>query len=94
MCWESFDGHIFSLAKICNSLTIIFFASQQDEMIIAKTFGQTDAIDVTASSVEFDLSALIGRMVGSQRCQTMYSRCTTHPNKIMNEIRKAVLKKD
>ena len=63
-------------------------------MIIAKTFGQTDAIDVTASSVEFDLSALIGRMVGSQRCQTMYSRCTTHPNKIMNEIRKAVLKKD
>ena len=72
----------------------LFFASQQDEMIIAKTFGQTDAIDVTASSVEFDLSALIGRMVGSQRCQTMYSRCTTHPNKIMNEIRKAVLKKD
>ena len=70
------------------------FFLQEDERIIAQTFGQMDAIDVTASSVEFDLSALIGRMVGSQRCKTMYSRCTDNIEEIMAGIRKIALKKD
>lgn len=63
-------------------------------MAIAQTFGQMDAIDVTLPSVEFDLAALIGRMVGSQRCKTVYSRCTMTPQDIMAGIRKAALKKD
>merc|ERR1712113_839669 len=67
---------------------------EEDERIIAQTFGQMGAIDVTASSVEFDLSALIGRMVGSQRCKTMYSRCTDNIEEIMAGIRKIALKKD
>merc|ERR1711950_39363 len=67
---------------------------EEDERIIAQTFGQMDAIDVTASSVEFDLSALIGRMVGSQRCKTIYSRCTDNIEEIMAGIRKIALKKD
>ena len=75
-------------------IKISFFFLQEDERIIAQTFGQMDAIDVTASSVEFDLSALIGRMVGSQRCKTMYSRCTDNIEEIMAGIRKIALKKD
>jgi hypothetical protein len=33
-----------------------------------------DFIDVTKTTVEFDLSALIGRMAGADRCHTIYSR--------------------
>jgi len=70
------------------------YTLEEDEMIIAKTFGQMEAIDLSLTSVEFDLSALIGRMVGSQRCQTLYSRCTTSPQEIMSAIRKSALKKN
>ena len=62
-------------------------------MAIAQTFGQMDAIDVTLPSVEFDLAALIGRMVGSQRCKTIYSRCTLTPQSLMEGIRKEAYSK-
>merc|ERR1712088_759005 len=66
---------------------------EEDEMIIGSAFGQMDAIDVTVPSVEFDLAALIGRMVGSPRCKTIYSRCTLTPQTIMEGIRKAAFAK-
>ena len=62
-------------------------------MVISSAFGQMEAIDVTAPSVEFDLAALVGRMVGSQRCQTLYTRCAVTPNTIMEGIRKVAFAK-
>merc|ERR1711935_608453 len=44
-----------------------------DEIVISSAFGQMDAVDVTAPSVEFDLASLIGRMAGSQQCKTIYN---------------------
>jgi len=65
----------------------------EDEMIISSAFGQMEAIDVTAPSVEFDLASLVGRMVGSQRCKTIYSRCAVSPDAIMEGIRKVAFAK-
>ena len=62
-------------------------------MIISSAFGQMEAIDVTAPSVEFDLASLVGRMVGSQRCKTIYSRCAVSPDAIMEGIRKVAFAK-
>merc|ERR1712212_1390643 len=61
---------------------------KEDELTISRSFGQMDAVDVTAPGVEFDLAGLIGRMVGSQRCKTIYSRCTLTPQATMESIRK------
>jgi len=66
---------------------------KEDERTIRTLFGQMDAVDVTATSVEFDLASLIGRMVGSQQCKTIYSRCTMTPQAIMEGIRKAAFAK-
>merc|ERR1711935_711204 len=54
-----------------------------DEIVISSAFGQMDAVDVTAPSVEFDLASLIGRMAGSQQCKTIYSRCAVTPQAMM-----------
>ena len=74
-------------------ITVFFFIFQEDEMIISSAFGQMEAIDVTAPSVEFDLASLVGRMVGSQRCKTIYSRCAVSPDAIMEGIRKVAFAK-
>merc|ERR1719219_2178085 len=66
---------------------------KEDELTISRSFGQMDAVDVTAPGVEFDLAGLIGRMVGSQRCKTIYSRCTLTPQAIMKGIRKVAFAK-
>jgi len=66
---------------------------KEDELTISRSFGQMDAVDVTAPGVEFDLAGLIGRMVGSQRCKTIYSRCTLTPQAIMKDIRKVAFAK-
>jgi len=66
---------------------------KEDELTISRSFGQMDAVDVTAPGVEFDLAGLIGRMVGSQRCKTIYSRCTLTPQSIMEGIRKVAFAK-
>jgi len=66
---------------------------KEDELTISRSFGQMDAVDVTAPGVEFDLAGLIGRMVGSQRCKTIYSRCTLTPQAIMESIRKVAFAK-
>ena len=66
----------------------------EDEILIASTFGQMDAIDLTLPSVEFDLAALLGRKVGAERCNTIYSRCTVPAQDIMNNIRKLTMRKN
>merc|ERR1739838_432789 len=64
-----------------------------DEIVISSAFGQMDAVDVTAPSVEFDLASLIGRMAESQQCKTIYSRCAVTPQVMMEGIRKAAFAK-
>merc|ERR1712021_65816 len=66
---------------------------KEDELTISRSFGQMDAIDVTAPGVEFDLAGLMGRMVGSQRCKSVYSRCALTPNALMENIRKVAFAK-
>merc|ERR1739838_762702 len=68
-------------------------AKSADELTISRSFGQMDAIDVTAPGVEFDLAGLMGRMVGSQRCKSVYSRCALTPQALMENIRKVAFAK-
>jgi hypothetical protein len=63
---------------------------QEDEFAIATTFGQSDVIDVTVPTVLYDVAAHIGRMAGEKQCRTVYPRCASQVDSIMNEIRKAV----
>ncbi len=47
---------------------------QEDELLMMAPFGQTEAIDVFAPTVEFDVAAIMGRLAGAKQCQTIYSR--------------------
>ena len=78
---------------ILDIFTKYFLLIQADEIVISSAFGQMDAVDVTAPSVEFDLASLIGRMAGSQQCKTIYSRCAVTPQAMMEGIRKAAFAK-
>ena len=74
--------------------TLFRYNLQEDELAIASSFGQVDAIDLGLPSVEFDLAALIGRNVGSARCKTIYDRCHLTPQALMEGIRKEAFKKN
>ena len=82
-----------SYSFILDIFTKYFLLIQADEIVISSAFGQMDAVDVTAPSVEFDLASLIGRMAGSQQCKTIYSRCAVTPQAMMEGIRKAAFAK-
>ena len=84
------DAQVFFFLDI---FTKCFILIQADEIVISSAFGQMDAVDVTAPSVEFDLASLIGRMAGSQQCKTIYSRCAVTPQAMMEGIRKAAFAK-
>merc|ERR1712012_646844 len=58
-----------------------------EEQAIAKLFGQTENIDVTAVTVEFDLAAHMGRKAGQNQCQLIYSRCPYGTKALMDVIR-------
>merc|ERR1711953_415019 len=58
-----------------------------EEQAIAKLFGQTENIDVTAVTVEFDLAAHMGRKAGQDQCQLIYSRCPYGTKALMDVIR-------
>jgi len=61
---------------------------EEEEVTIANTFGQNNAIDVTLPSIEFDVAAHMGRLAGHKQCQTIYSRCTVSPKDMMKDIKK------
>lgn len=58
-----------------------------DELAIRSLFGLKDEIDVSSSTVEFDLAALVGRKAGAAQCQTLYSRCQYKEGSLMDIIR-------
>ena len=59
----------------------------EDDAKVAKLFGKSGNIDVTAVTVEFDLAALIGQKAGESQCYTMYSRCPYQVKDLMEVIR-------
>jgi len=62
---------------------------QADESAIAALFGKTaGGIDVTATTVEFDLAALMGRQAGKAQCDTIYARCPYQTKDLMEVMRK------
>lgn len=64
----------------------------EDEAIIASIFGQGD-IDVSKSTVEFDLAAIMGRKAGEAQCKKIYSRCDYPLSTLMEAMRQPDLDK-
>merc|ERR1711881_374522 len=71
---------------------IFLEASKKDQYDCAKML----VCELNAKSIleedERIIAQTFGRMVGSQRCKTMYSRCTDNTDEIMAGIRKIALK--
>jgi len=61
---------------------------QADEAAIASLFGKTAGIDLTSTTVEFDLAALMGRQAGKHQCDTIYARCPYQSKDLMEVMRK------
>ena len=47
---------------------------QDEEAIIAQSFGQGKSVDVSDITVEFDLASQIGKFMGRGRCEELYHR--------------------
>jgi len=60
---------------------------EADEQILANVFGKTAEIDLTSTSVEFDVAALIGRQVGEAQCNKIYARCHDQTKDLMEVMR-------
>ena len=58
----------------------------EEELAIAKAFGQNESIDVAAVTVEFDLAAIMGKKVGPSQCEIIYSRCPYQIKEIMEAL--------
>jgi len=60
----------------------------EDESVISSLFGNGD-LDVSKSTVEFDLAAIMGRRVGVEQCSRVYARCVHSPATLMEVMRSA-----
>jgi hypothetical protein len=58
----------------------------EDEQLILSLFGRGD-IDVSKSTVEFDLAAKMGQKVGLEHCNTVYARCPYNVKQLMEVMR-------
>jgi len=61
---------------------------QADEAAIASLFGKTAGIDLTSTTVEFDLAAFMGRQAGKNQCDNIYARCPYQSKDLMEVMRK------
>lgn len=52
---------------------------QADEAAIASLFGKTAGIDLTSTTVEFDLAAFLGRQAGKNQCDTISPGALINP---------------
>jgi len=59
-----------------------------NEQIIADSFGSGGAVDVSKVEVEFELAAQIGKNMGEGRCAEIYSRCDVTTAEIIEMIEK------
>lgn len=55
------------------------------EKTIHEMFGQDDEINVSKSTVEFDLAALVGRKAGYLQCKSVYARCP-HSQEVLVQV--------
>ena len=53
------------------------------EQIINNMFGTNEDLDVTKSSVLFDLAATVGRDAGLEQCKTLYAKCQMPYDKML-----------
>jgi len=60
---------------------------EADELTLATVFGKTAGIDLTSTTVEFDLAALMGRQAGQAQCDTIYARCPYQTKDLMEVMR-------
>jgi hypothetical protein len=58
----------------------------QDEAVIVSLFGQSE-LDVSKTTIEFDLAAIMGHKVGSDQCNIVYSRCGYTSESLMEVMR-------
>lgn len=59
----------------------------ENERIIADSFGSGNTVDVSKVEVEFDVAAQIGKAMGAGRCAEIYKRCDTDLEDIIAMIR-------
>jgi len=60
---------------------------EADERILANVFGKSAGIDLTSTTVEFDLAALMGRQAGKAQCDKIYARCPYQTKDLMEVMR-------
>lgn len=57
-----------------------------EESAIVGLFGQKETVELTSSSVEFDVAALIGKKVGEAQCAKIYARCPYQTKDLMDTL--------
>lgn len=63
---------------------------EEDEIMIAQSFGLDDAVDVGEETMGFDIASIVGKQIGAYMCERRYRRCTTPTSTMMEMIRKEV----
>ena len=58
----------------------------EDEALILSLFGRGD-LDVSKSTVEFDLAAKMGSKAGIEHCNSVYARCRYAVKDLMDIMR-------
>lgn len=81
------DGEDCAKKLICSLNAKDVNTLEADEQILANVFGKTAGIDLTSTTVEFDLAALMGRQVGKAQCDTIYARCPYQTKDLMEVMR-------
>lgn len=81
------DGEDCAKKLICSLNAKDVNTLEADEQILANVFGKTAGIDLTSTTVEFDLAALMGRHVGKAQCDTIYARCPYQTKDLMEVMR-------
>merc|ERR1711892_862275 len=58
----------------------------EHEEVLADAFGNSGELDVGKDSLEFDIAAVLGREVGTKRCELSYRRCETPVSQMLSMI--------
>jgi hypothetical protein len=82
------DGEDCAKKLICSLTAKDPNTLEADERILANVFGKSAGIDLTSTTVEFDLAALMGRQAGKAQCETIYARCPYESKDLMEVMRK------
>ena len=73
-------NYVFSLSS-----RVVTTLAEEEQQILS-LFGHGD-LDVSKSTVEFDLAAMMGQKVGVGHCNTVYARCPYNVDQLMEVMR-------